>query len=68
MQNQLRFNMQMKAAQYSNVPVTLFQGTGSHGEAPFRTAYYRVGNIKAILKVPMLCLTATASTKLRKKK
>lgn len=42
-------------------------GTGSHGQAPFRAAYSRVGNIKAILKVPMLCLTATASTKLRKK-
>ena len=44
-----------------------FRGTGSHGQAPFRAAYSRVGNIKAILKVPMLCLTATASTKLRKK-
>ena len=44
-----------------------FRRTGSHGQAPFRAAYSRVGNIKAILKVPMLCLTATASTKLRKK-
>ena len=44
-----------------------FRGTGSHGQAPFRAAYSRVGNIKAILKVPMLCLTASASTKLRKK-
>ena len=44
-----------------------FRGTGSHGQAPFKAAYSRVGNIKAILKGPMLCLTATASTKLRGK-
>ena len=44
-----------------------FRGTDSHGQAPFRAAYSRVGNIKAILKGPMLCLTATASTKLRGK-
>lgn len=39
-----------------------FRGTGSHGQAPFRAC-----NIKAILKGPMLCLTATASTKLWEK-
>ena len=44
-----------------------FRGTASHGKAPFRGAYSRVGNVKAILSVPILCLTATASTKLRKK-
>ena len=35
--------------------------------APFRAAYSRVGNIKAVLQGPMLCLTATASKKVRKK-
>ena len=44
-----------------------FRGTGSRGQAPFRAAYSRVSNIKAILKGPMLCLTATGSTKLREK-
>ena len=44
-----------------------FRGTDSHAQAPFRAAYSRVATIKAILKGPMLCLTATASTKLRGK-
>ena len=35
--------------------------------APFRAAYSRVGNIKAVLQAPMLCLTATACKKVRKK-
>ena len=43
------------------------RGTTDERKAPFRAAYSRVGNIKAVLQASMLCLTATACKKVRKK-
>ena len=47
--------------------VVFHRGTADERKAPFRAAYSRVGNIKAVLQAPMLCLTATACKKVRKK-
>jgi len=35
-------------------------------EKPFREAYSKIGNIRAVTEAPMLCLTATASRAMRK--
>lgn len=43
-----------------------YRGTASKRNAPFRVSYSKVGNVKAIITAPMLCLTATASKKVRK--
>jgi hypothetical protein len=45
----------------------IIRGTADHGKAPFRASYARVGNIKALVNAPTLCLTATAGAKTRKK-
>ena len=65
-------NLQYVAKLYKIVFVANFlfcfqRGTADEKKAPFRASYSRVGNIKAVLQAPMLCLTATASQKVRKK-
>jgi hypothetical protein len=40
-------------------------GRNSNDDA-FRAAYSKIGNIRGFLKAPVLCLTATASSKMRK--
>ncbi|XP_028404071.1 Werner syndrome ATP-dependent helicase-like [Dendronephthya gigantea] len=41
-------------------------GTAPNEKSPFRSSYSRVGNLRALVNVPILCLTATASSTTRK--
>lgn len=45
----------------------LFRGTGTKREQPFWESYVRIGHLRSFTKAPFLCMTATASLKIRRK-
>ena len=47
--------------------VLIFRGTGNKREQPFRESYGRIGHLRVFTKAPFLCMTATASLKVRSK-
>lgn len=48
--------------------ILFYRGTSVYDESqPFREPYSKFGNIRGFTKAPMLCLTATAGSKLRKR-
>ena len=44
-----------------------FRGTGTKREQPFRESYGRIGHLRSFTKAPFLCMTTTASLKIRSK-
>jgi len=44
-----------------------FRGTGNKREQPFRESYGKIGHLRFFTKAPFLCMTATASLKVRSK-
>lgn len=49
------------------IVLTNFRGTGTKRELPFRESYGRIGHLRSFTKAPFLCMTATASLKIRSK-
>ena len=49
------------------IVLTNFRGTGTKREQPFRESYGRIGHLRSFTKAPFLCMTATASLKIRSK-
>lgn len=45
----------------------MYRGSGKEQEKPFREAYGRIGDTRGFTKAPLLCLTATAGSKMRRK-